>query len=308
MRVISSLFSNGSGKQGGMVLSRNRFGQYLRSLVNPVNPNTQQQVAVRGAFRQASAAWGSLSEEQRNGWASYATAVPVADRKMGGTLTLGANAMFTRSQAARLGVGLPLLVDPPSVFTLPILPVVSCSVAAGGVDLNVAWEAPAETGVLALFVSLPQKESRSYFKGPFRLVGTVPVQSGTAGLATVGLPASVVAGQVVYLRSVLICGERVSEASIVRSSFARVFQVVAAEWDISAGTAIVVFSSPPVSCDPTQWEVDGTAAATASVLGNQCTFTFTVPPATQTNIVLLDLSGSVPTLPSIGSWALQSIP
>jgi hypothetical protein len=58
----------GSGKIGGHVLSRNRYGAYMRTKVTPVNPSTTAQVAVRNRLGSLSSAWRSLTPAQRAAW------------------------------------------------------------------------------------------------------------------------------------------------------------------------------------------------------------------------------------------------
>ncbi len=57
-----------SGKCGGTVWQRNRYGQYSYPAFIPFNPRTPAQVAVRGAFGAVSARWRALSEDQRIIW------------------------------------------------------------------------------------------------------------------------------------------------------------------------------------------------------------------------------------------------
>jgi len=55
----------GRGKIGGHVGSRNSAGDYLRTKVTPVNPNTSAQALVRNRLAVISQAWRGLTEDQR---------------------------------------------------------------------------------------------------------------------------------------------------------------------------------------------------------------------------------------------------
>ena len=56
-----ALVTDGRGKIGGHVASKNRSGAYLRTKVTPVNPQTSAQSAVRSSFGAISQAWSGLT-------------------------------------------------------------------------------------------------------------------------------------------------------------------------------------------------------------------------------------------------------
>lgn len=60
--------TDGRGKLGGQVASKNRAGAYVRTKVTPVNPNTSFQSAVRQRLSSLSKEWGALTEDQRLSW------------------------------------------------------------------------------------------------------------------------------------------------------------------------------------------------------------------------------------------------
>jgi len=76
------IFNEGeiSGKLGGKVYSRNRWGPYVRELATPVQPHTAPQVLQRGRVSSNSAAWRALTASQRLQWASFATQILRTDR------------------------------------------------------------------------------------------------------------------------------------------------------------------------------------------------------------------------------------
>lgn len=60
--------TDGRGKLGGQVASKNRAGAYVRTKVTPVNPNTSFQSAVRQRLSSLSKEWSALTEKQRLAW------------------------------------------------------------------------------------------------------------------------------------------------------------------------------------------------------------------------------------------------
>lgn len=57
--------TDGRGKQGGHVMSKNRAGAYVRTKVTPSNPQTTFQMNVRGIFAAISSGWSALTDAQR---------------------------------------------------------------------------------------------------------------------------------------------------------------------------------------------------------------------------------------------------
>lgn len=62
------MMTDGRGKLGGHVLSKNRGGSYVRTKVTPVNPQTTSQSSIRSTFGAIAQAWSSLSESERESW------------------------------------------------------------------------------------------------------------------------------------------------------------------------------------------------------------------------------------------------
>lgn len=63
-----ALVTDGRGKIGGHVASKNRAGAYLRTKVTPVNPATSFQAAVRSFFASLSQGWRALTPSEIVSW------------------------------------------------------------------------------------------------------------------------------------------------------------------------------------------------------------------------------------------------
>lgn len=70
--VGGSMIGELSGKMGGMVFSRNKSGQYIRSYVVPVNPNTGAQLTARASFAGAVGSFHSLDPAEKTQWQNFA--------------------------------------------------------------------------------------------------------------------------------------------------------------------------------------------------------------------------------------------
>lgn len=67
---FGALVTDGRGKLGGHVASKNRSGNYLRTKVTPSNPQTAAQQATRAVLGSLSTAWSGLTLAQRNSFNS----------------------------------------------------------------------------------------------------------------------------------------------------------------------------------------------------------------------------------------------
>lgn len=195
MKYKSAMTTQASGSIDGMTASRNRFGRYMRSRANPVNPLTPQQVAVRAIFAMYSQMWGStLTDAQRATWALYGANVPVTD-KLGDPINLPGNSWYIGLNVPRAQadpVGLPALTSAPSIFdqgsvTPPVVTPGAGTLLAVAFDAADAWVG--ETGAAMLvYTARPTSPTINYFRGPYQLAGVI-LGDGTTPPTT---PAAVV--------------------------------------------------------------------------------------------------------------------
>ena len=82
---FGAIVTDGSGKLGGHVFSKNRAGNYIRTKVTPSNPQTTAQGVVRALFGIISAGWSALTQTARDSWdgavGSWATSNIFGDMK-----------------------------------------------------------------------------------------------------------------------------------------------------------------------------------------------------------------------------------
>lgn len=95
-----------SGKQGGMVWSKNRYGTYARDRAIPTNPNTSRQQTVRNAFKDlANRWWSTVTAEERAQWETYCEAVKYINR-LGDSVVLTGMTMYIACNVPRVQAGL----------------------------------------------------------------------------------------------------------------------------------------------------------------------------------------------------------
>ena len=209
MKIKSALTTQASGSIDGMTASHNRFGRYLRARAIPVNPNTPEQAAVNALFTMYSQQWGSLlTQAQRDAWNLYATNVPVTD-KLGDSVNLtgqnwymGNNIVRSQADAANLpAVPLGPAIFDRGAFTPPT--VVSITAATGILSLAFTAADPwvgEDDAAMVIRLSRPQSPTVDFFKGPYRLAGTILGDSGTplTSPQPITLPFTIIAGQVLH--------------------------------------------------------------------------------------------------------------
>lgn len=169
-----------SGKLGALVASRNRGGQYLRARVTPVNPGSIFQQAVRNALRTLVSLWqGSLTDVQRASWTTYANNVTVTDTLGDQRNRTGQN-WYVGNNTARIQADLARVDDAPINYELGDTGAASFSLSSttvGTLTLNIlptGWAAStAGEDSLLLYISDAFPASRNFFKGPYRLAGTL---------------------------------------------------------------------------------------------------------------------------------------
>ena len=88
MKFINSIFTPDlSGRQGGSVFSKNKYGGYIKQFTAPSNPRTAYQQNVRAFFAACSREWANLTDAQRNNWDSLAATTQIVKKGVSYSLT-----------------------------------------------------------------------------------------------------------------------------------------------------------------------------------------------------------------------------
>lgn len=176
------LIAAGSGSVGGLVLSRNRGGAYIRFRAIPTNPNTIFQQEVRSLMATLTSGWiDDLTDDQRAAWDTYALNVHLSN-PLGSPRNVGGLAMYVRSNIPRLQADpatYPRVDDAPTTFnlgtyTLPSLgnAIESAQTADVTFDNTDDWAGEAASGLL-IYGSRAKNPSINYMKGPYRFAHEV---------------------------------------------------------------------------------------------------------------------------------------
>lgn len=207
MLIDSLVIGRGSGSAGGITVSHNRAGQYMKARSLPTNPNTTEQQAVRGFVAALSALWVStLTEAQRNKWTVYADNVAVTNR-LGDTMFLTGMNMYVRTNVPAQQAGFARQDDAPDIFSLGdyTVPVIAGTEALQQVGVVFTdtddWVGEDDAGML-VYVSRPQNPSINYFKGPYQFAGSVDGDATTPPTSPtlIDAPFAFVQGQKLFWR------------------------------------------------------------------------------------------------------------
>lgn len=178
MLYKSALMTQASGSIGGLTASHNRGGQYFRARVIPTNPGTPKQEKVRILLALLADQWlNRLTLSQRVSWDNYAKEVPLINPLGDPVVVTGLN-HYIRSNLGLMQVGPDSIDDAPAIFNLGEFTGPSMNARVDPSTIDIAFEATddwvGETGAfMMIYSSRPVNLSINYFRGPYRLLGSI---------------------------------------------------------------------------------------------------------------------------------------
>lgn len=182
MKAKFGLFmTDGRGKVGGHVVSKNRAGSYVRTKVTPVNPQTSYQLGVRNRLTGFSQGWSGLTQAQRDAW--NAAVSDYARTDIFGDLRnpTGFN-LFQRLNNNLAIAGVAQINTPPLPAAVGVVVASSLTAEDGTVaeslSLVMAGNVPAGTYVKVM-ATAPQSAGKSFVKSEYRLVAVLDPAEAT---------------------------------------------------------------------------------------------------------------------------------
>ena len=174
---FGAIITEGSGKLGGHVVSKNRGGAFMRTKVTPSNPQTQAQSSQRSILGSLSKNWATLTIDERKSWndavGEWAKTDIFGDIRKPSGLNL-----FVKINANLSTYGYPNVTVPPLKQDVPYtsLDVTACTVNALNVSLVFA-----DTSYAGVKVRIQATSSMSpgisNFKNKLRNIGDLVVSS-----------------------------------------------------------------------------------------------------------------------------------
>lgn len=184
----SALVSDMRNKLNGSVLSKNRYGSYIRNKTTPVNPQTSYQMLQRSYLSALSAAWRSLTQAQRDAWTASAGQRPrtdiFGDPKIlaGNALYVSANLNLLRSGNSQIDVP-GELVDVPSVVAGSFTFEVDAGVLQTA-QFNITPTAVPSGFKLVVYATPGMGAGISYIKNQLRYLGNFVPAAGAVDISS----------------------------------------------------------------------------------------------------------------------------
>ena len=187
-----ALVTDGRGKIGGHVASKNRSGAYLRTKVTPINRGTASQSTVRNRLTAISQSWRGLTASQRAAW--NAAVSDFAKTNIFGDLVnpTGFN-LYQRLNNNLIRIGESALTSPPAPAAVTDIVIGALSAAAALGTISLAYTAGADDGSeIEVWATPPVSAGVSFVKAEYRLIGSFvsndasPFDAATAYTAKFG--------------------------------------------------------------------------------------------------------------------------
>lgn len=176
---FGAIVTDGRGKIGGHVASKNRAGSYFRTKVTPVNRQTASQTLVRNRLSNLSQGWRDLTEAQRAAW--NAAVGDFAKTNIFGDIVnpTGFN-LYQRLNNNLIRIGEAAIQSPPVPAGITDIIIGKLSVAAGAGTMSLAYTAGADAGSeVEVWATPPVSQGKSFVKSEFRLVTSFTANTAT---------------------------------------------------------------------------------------------------------------------------------
>jgi len=163
------IVTDGRGKIGGQVLSKNRAGSYIRTKVTPVNPQTTFQTSARALFGSISQLWSALTASQRAGWNGAVSDWQKTD--IFGDLKLpSGKALFQRLNNQAQSAGYPAVTTAPARLEMVSGVVETVAVVISGPDITPDGMYTGANARVMMFATAPLSQGTTFVKDQLRNV------------------------------------------------------------------------------------------------------------------------------------------
>lgn len=179
---FGAIVTDGRGKLGGHVLAKNRSGNYMRTKVTPVNPQTVYQQAARSSLGSLSSSWSGLDQSQRDAWDGAVSDFQKTDI-FGDLKTPTGKNLYTGLNRNLLEVGSAIIDTPPAPGTIPSVTINSADYSLIGLSFDVGYTGDATGASVEIWATPPVSAGTSFVKNRLRLTTTAAgAASGTVDL------------------------------------------------------------------------------------------------------------------------------
>ena len=200
--------TDGRGKLGGQVLSKNRAGSYVRTKVTPSNPQTVAQNLVRSRLTGFSQGWRGLTEAARNSWNAAVGSFP-KNNVFGDSVTLSGAQLYIGLNAQLAAAGQTAIGTPPVPTGAAALLTLSGAASLGGTSFDVTFTPdPVPSGMTMIIEATAQVSAgKSNLKSLYRQIATEAAAAASPSdiyAAYIAKFGTLIVGQKVGLRAKLV--------------------------------------------------------------------------------------------------------
>jgi hypothetical protein len=171
---FGAIVTEGRGKLGGHVASRNSGGAYFRTRVTPVNPQTSLQQSYRAVFGSISRSWRSLSESAREAWNNAVSNWSKTD-VFGDVKNPSGFNLHQKLNMIMNTISQPFLTLPPDPADVPPVSLSSINYLPGQIDLNLVSASGPLTSdtILVVEATPPVSPGKKFVANLMRVVTTI---------------------------------------------------------------------------------------------------------------------------------------
>jgi hypothetical protein len=195
-------------KLGGSVFARNKGGNYVRTKVTPLNPQTSAQVGARSLLTQLAQSFRALSQNEITAWNNATTQWQTTDI-FGDLVSPTGLALYVRLNSNIVNGGGTIITTPPAPYGAEALSGLTLTAAVTGTVFDVAYTPASVPAGHTMYVESTQMlspginnaNSRFRFIEIAAAASTSPLDAYSAQTAKFG---SLVAGQKAYVRAKFI--------------------------------------------------------------------------------------------------------
>ena len=171
-----------SGSLQSETSSRNRYGQYVRGRVVPVNVNSTAQGTVRARMSANAATWRTLTDTQRAGWAALGASITRTD-SLGQAYTLNGFSCYCMVNNNNLAAGNAVVATAPALVTPASI--VTATVTLTAAAFSIAYTAtPLGAGSRLFSYCSPQRSAGRAFEGDYRLIAVSAAAAASPAVIT----------------------------------------------------------------------------------------------------------------------------
>lgn len=169
---FGAIITDGRGKLGGHVLSKNRSGNYMRTKVTPVNPQTTFQQAQRSSLATLSSGWSGLTDAQRVAWNAAVGDFQSTDI-FGDLKTPTGKNLYTGLNRNLFNAGEALISDPPIPASIAGINITSASYGIGLGTFDIITTGGAVGTFVQVWATPPMSLGTTFIKNQLRLIESV---------------------------------------------------------------------------------------------------------------------------------------